>query len=188
MSRVDVTQQNDVQNWIDSIPWQSSGATISRNLAVINHGILGPKAALRDVSVDQFAQTIAINSTGAFGVLHALMNLPVLPDVIAVLTSSVGRVGRAGWGPYSASKFVVESLVQTAAEEFDAQSEESGRSAPIIFAFNPGGTATDMRAAAYPQEDPSTIPSADVVGAKLIDIMLSAESGLNGESIDYRDL
>jgi NAD(P)-dependent dehydrogenase (short-subunit alcohol dehydrogenase family) len=65
------------------------------------------------------------------------------------VVSGVSVEGRAGWGAYSVSKFGVEGLTQILASEL----EERGIRANAV---DPGGMRTEMRAAAYPEEDPMT--------------------------------
>ena len=70
--------------------------------------------------------------------------------VIAV-TSGVGIRPRAYWGAYGASKAALETLVL-------AYGQEVGNVTPIrVAVVNPGKTATQMRARAFPGEDPATL-------------------------------
>ena len=69
------------------------------------------------------------------------------------MSSSVGREGRAYWGAYSASKFALEGLSETFADE----NENAGRIR--VYSVNPGATRTRMRAQAYPAEDPQSVPT-----------------------------
>jgi NAD(P)-dependent dehydrogenase (short-subunit alcohol dehydrogenase family) len=95
------------------------------------------------------------------------------------VTSGAGKRARAHGGPYAVSKFGVEGLTQTAAAEV----AESG---VRVNALNPGGTRTRMRAAAYPDEDPLTLPSPDDV-AEFFLWMAGPECRANGASLDYRE-
>ena len=70
-------------------------------------------------------------------------------------TSGVGRVGRAFWGAYAVSKFAIEGMVQTWASEV----EEIG--SVRINAINPGATRTNMRAQAFPAENPYDLASTE---------------------------
>ncbi len=176
MARVDVAEACEVQPWLASIPVMGANDKV-----VVNHGILGPRKKLRDVTPSEFEEVMRVNANGVFNVLQAILHSDHKPGVIAIMSSSVGRTGRAGWGPYSASKFVVESLVQTLSEELPATD-------CVVFAFNPGGTATAMRAQAFPGEDPETLPTASQVASVLYELAEKAEIGLHGQSIDCRAL
>ena len=63
----------------------------------------------------------------------------------------MGRRGRAFWGAYAASKAATENLAQTLADELENTSRIRTNT------LNPGATRTDMRALAYPGEDPATL-------------------------------
>lgn len=76
------------------------------------------------------------------------------------MTSSVGRAPRAYWGAYGASKAALETLLLSYGEEVANVSKIK------VALVNPGPTATEMRAKAYPGEDPATLkPPADVAEA-----------------------
>ncbi len=160
-------------------------ASPALHLLINNAAILGPVATLDDYPADAFAQVMDTNVNGVFRVTQAL--LPLLRagapgSVIVNLSSGVGRQGRATWGAYAASKFAVEGLNQVWADELRG-------SGVAVNAINPGGTATSMRAAAKPDEDPSTLPTPDDVVPSLL-WLLSPEAramGLSGVSIDARD-
>jgi len=97
---------------------------------------------------------------------------------VVFTSSGVGRKGRAYWGAYAASKFAIEGLMQTLADE----TETAGR--VKVNSLNPGGTRTTMRAAAYPAEDPSTLPTPE----QRMDLYLYLFSELgrshHGEALD----
>ena len=102
-------------------------------------------------------------------------------------SSSVGRVGRAYWGAYAASKFALEGLSQVLADE----TEVAGRIK--VFSVNPGGTRTKMRKEAYPLEDPDTLPTPEahmelflLLQQPLRETGEAAEL-ITGQQIDCRD-
>jgi NAD(P)-dependent dehydrogenase (short-subunit alcohol dehydrogenase family) len=65
------------------------------------------------------------------------------------VTSGVSIEGRPEWGAYSVSKFGLEGLTQILAAELKDHGIR-------VNSVDPGGMRTDMRAAAYPDEDPTT--------------------------------
>ncbi len=79
---------------------------------------------------------------------------------VIALTSSVAATPRAYWGIYGASKSALETLVT-------AFGEEMRNISPVRTAIvDPGATRTEMRARAYPGEDPATLkPPSDVADA-----------------------
>ena len=54
--------------------------------------------------------------------------------------------------------------------------DETENTALRVNLFNPGRTATRMRATAYPGEDPNTLPRPDERAAALVPLCLPAET------------
>ena len=153
------------------------------DVLVNNAGVLGPKAPLLEVTPGNWNDVLRVNATGPFLVARAF--LPTLlqqgSGTIMNVTSGLGRKGRATWGPYAVSKFAVEGMTQVLADEIASQ----GLS---CVAVNPGGTRTGMRAAAFPDEDPMTLPSAETIAEAFLRIAALEPSEINGKSIDARDV
>jgi NAD(P)-dependent dehydrogenase (short-subunit alcohol dehydrogenase family) len=129
------------------------GAAVERfghvDVLVNNAGLLGPRVAIAEYPEDEWRRVIDANLTGPFLVSKtAIPHLSQGGSIINVV-SGVSVEGRAEWGAYSVSKFGVEGLTQILAAEL----EERGIR---VNAVDPGGMRTDMRAAAYPDEDPMT--------------------------------
>lgn len=129
------------------------GAAVERfgrvDVLVNNAGVLGPRVAIEEYPEEEWRRVIDANLTGPF--LVAKVAIPVMPVGASIINvvSGVSVEGRAEWGAYSVSKFGVEGLTQILAAEL----EERGIR---VNAVDPGGMRTEMRAAAYPEEDPQT--------------------------------
>jgi NAD(P)-dependent dehydrogenase (short-subunit alcohol dehydrogenase family) len=142
---VDVSESADVERMV--------GVAVERfgriDVLVNNAGVLGPRVAIVEYPEDEWRWVIDANLTGPFLVSKAV--IPYMPEggSIVNVVSGVSIEGRAGWGAYSISKFGVEGLTQILAAEL----EERGIR---VNAVDPGGMRTEMRAAAYPEEDPTT--------------------------------
>jgi NAD(P)-dependent dehydrogenase (short-subunit alcohol dehydrogenase family) len=96
------------------------------------------------------------------------------------VTSGVARHGKARWGAYAVSKAAVENLTQVLADELrDAQIR--------VNAVNPGPTRTPMRAAAYPEEDPLTLPTAAEIVPVFLYLASDDAASITGQSLDARD-
>ena len=119
------------------------------DVLVNNAGILGPRVAIEEYPEDEWRRVIDANLTGSFLVSKAAIPHMREGGSIINLVSGVSVEGRAEWGAYSVSKFGLEGLNQILAAEL----EERGIR---VNAVDPGGMRTDMRANAYPQEDPMT--------------------------------
>ena len=142
--------------------------------------MLGPRTLLDQVKAESWLQVMQVNVNAPFLLTKAMMPLlrAAADASVVLLSSSVGRKGRAYWGPYAVSKFAVEGLMQVLADEQD------GTSAIRVNSLNPGATRTAMRAAAYPGEPPETNPEpADIMPAFLY--LLGPDSkGTNGQALD----
>lgn len=93
-------------------------------------------------------------------------------------TSSVGTAPRPYWGGYSATKAAFENLLETYAAEVE-------RLSPLRVAIiDPGATRTEMRARAYPGEDPLTLKVPEVVAQRIIALLAEDFTTLHRERID----
>jgi len=145
-----------------------------------NASKLGQKMSIDQYPIGTFMEVMHINVNAAF-VLTRLL-LPILRKSAAAsvlfTSSGVGRKGRAFWGAYAVSKFATEGLMETLADE---QGENSTLRTNCI---NPGATRTNMRAAAYPGEDPDTLKTPEEILSPYLYLMGDDSSGVNGESIN----
>jgi NAD(P)-dependent dehydrogenase (short-subunit alcohol dehydrogenase family) len=141
----DVSKSADVERMID----ETVGRFGRIDVLVNNAGLLGPRVRIVEYPEDEWRRVIDANLTGTFLVSKAA--IPHVPEGGSIINvvSGVSVEGRAEWGAYSVSKFGVEGLTQILAAEL---AERSVR----VNAVDPGGMRTDMRAAAYPEEDPAT--------------------------------
>ncbi|MBS0055953.1 YciK family oxidoreductase [Yersinia sp. Marseille-Q3913] len=124
-----------------------------------NAGLLGDIAPMSEQNIAVWQDVMQVNVNATFMLTQAL--LPLLlksPSASLVFTSSsVGRQGRAGWGAYAVSKFATEGMMQVLAEEYK-------QSHLRVNCINPGGTKTQMRATAFPDEDANKLKTpADIM-------------------------
>ena len=152
------------------------------DVLVNNASILGPRATITDYPTDAWEEVIRTNLTGVF-----LMTHEVLPSMLARrsgsiinISSGVGRVGKGQWGAYAVSKAGLENFTQVLADEV--------KSAGIrVNAVNPAATRTPMRAAAYPAEDPGSLPTPDEVVPIFIYLATDGAQEITGQSLNARD-
>ena len=145
-----------------------------------NAGILGQLSPIEHYDIALWTEVMHVNLTAPFVLTQVL--LPLLnnsADASIVFTSSgVGRVGRAYWGGYAVSKFGIEGLSQVLADE----TSEAGRIR--VNCVNPGRTRTAMRRAAYPAEDPASLPPPEEILAPYFYLMGPDSRGVTGQSFD----
>jgi NAD(P)-dependent dehydrogenase (short-subunit alcohol dehydrogenase family) len=144
------------------------------DVLVNNAGLLGPRVAIEDYPEDEWRRIIDANLTGPFLVSKAA--IPYLSDGASIINvvSGVSVEGRAEWGAYAVSKFGIEGLNQILAAEL---AERGIR----VNAVDPGGMRTDMRAAAYPEEDPQTRITPEENTAVFLYLASDESEGVTGE-------
>lgn len=152
------------------------------DILVNNAGVLGERATVWETTLGGFERTLDVNVTALFDLTRLIV--PGMRErgrgVVINVSSSVGVQGRAGWGSYAISKFAVEGLSQTLAADLQG----SGVACCVI---NPGGTRTDMRAEAYPDEDPATLPSPQRVAEPFVFLAAPCGARYNGARINARE-
>jgi NAD(P)-dependent dehydrogenase (short-subunit alcohol dehydrogenase family) len=145
-----------------------------------NAAILGPRTPMEQLSGDNFMRVMQVNVNATFMLTSTMLPLLKLSADASVIftSSSVGRKGRAYWGAYAVSKFANEGLMQVLADEMDGICP--GRSNSI----NPGATRTDMRAQAYPGENPAGNPLPEALMPLYLYLMGPDSVGVNGQAFD----
>lgn len=144
-----------------------------------NASVLGHLSAFKDISEDEWREVMQINLNGTVFMTQAL--IPVLQKAphasVIFTTSSVGRKGRAFWGTYAVSKFATEGVMQTLADEYQNKSLRFN-------CINPGGTRTNMRAQAFPAENPETLKTPAEIMPSYLYLMGDDSIAVTGQSLD----
>lgn len=144
-----------------------------------NAGLLGALTPLEMYDVDTFAKVMNVNFTATFMLTQAL--LPLLKDAphgsIVFTSSSVGTEPRAFWGAYALSKQGLEGMS-------DIFTQETRNTTNLRFnCINPGGTRTNMRAHAFPGENPMSLKTPDDIMPGYICLMSDASSSVRGQVV-----
>jgi len=152
------------------------------HVLVNNAGILGPREFLVDYPLSSWEEVLKANLTAVFMVTKEVLGvmMPQRTGSIINVSSGVGRVGKSRWGAYAAAKFGVEGLTQVLADEM--------RDYHIrVNTVNPGGTRTEMRAQAYPEEDPMILPAPEEITGVFVYLASPESQAETGKSFDARD-
>jgi NAD(P)-dependent dehydrogenase (short-subunit alcohol dehydrogenase family) len=174
----DITKLEDVYELTNQIE-----AVMQRlDILVNNASILGVKAPIMKYPEDVWQDVINVNLNAQFFVTKALLPLLLQSKNASIInvSSSVGRKGKKDWGAYAASKFGVEALTQVLADEM---SDTKVR----VNSVNPGGTRTDMRADAYPDEDPNTLPAPMDITPVFVYLASDDSADVNGQEFTARE-
>lgn len=137
------------------------------DIAVLNAASLGELTPVAHAEPRMFGEVFALNVVAQQRLIRALdpwLRAAPAGRLIA-LTSSVASQPRAYWGPYGASKAALEHLIACYADELAAISRLR------VEVFDPGRTATAMRARAYPGEDQSTLPTPETVAERIVGML-----------------
>lgn len=134
---------------------------------VMNAGMLGSLGPVPTIDAKEFAKVMTLNVTAQQALIAAfdpLLRKSKRARVIGV-TSSVAARPRAFWGAYGASKAAFEVMLSAYGEEMRNLSQI--RTAIL----DPGATRTQMRARAYPGEDPASVKEPTVVADAIVQLL-----------------
>ena len=147
------------------------------DVLVINAAMLPSLTPVTQIEQKSFNQALTLNVL-ATQVLLASFD-PLLKRSpggrVIGLTSSVGARPHAYWGAYGASKAAFDHLLGAYALEVERISETR------VAIVDPGATRTQMRARAYPGEDPQTVKPPETVAERIVGLV--AEDFPTGQRI-----
>jgi len=166
----DVSGNADVERLVGDAVEQFGGIDVLVN----NAGLLGPRVAIEEYPEDEWRRVIDANLTGPYLVSKAAIPHMRPGGSIINVVSGVSVEGRAEWGAYSVSKFGIEGLTQILAAELEDRGIR-------VNAVDPGGMRTDMRAAAYPDEDPNTRITPEENTAVFLYLASNESNGVTGQ-------
>jgi NAD(P)-dependent dehydrogenase (short-subunit alcohol dehydrogenase family) len=137
------------------------------DVLVINAAMLPPLTPVTQIEARSFNQALTLNVL-ATQVLLAAFD-PLLKRSgrgrVVGLTSSVGAEPRAYWGAYGATKAAFETLLACYGQEVERISETR------VAIVDPGATRTQMRARAYPGEDPQSVKPPEAVAQRIVALL-----------------
>ena len=126
--------------------------------ALINNAsILKKMSSVNDYDLKSWKKVLDVNLTSAFLLSKYLMPLMMdskLPRIIFT-SSGLANKGKAYWGAYSVTKAGIKNLSEILNDELNSLTKFK------VFNFNPRETRTEMRALAYPAENPSSVKVPD---------------------------
>jgi len=131
---VDITKPNEVENFAQSVT-QNVGVP---DLLVNNAGVINRNARLTEISPEEFSSVLSVNLGGIHNMIRSFVPLMEKQGsgIIANFSSYWGQSTAPEVGPYCASKWGVEGLSRSLAQELP--------SGLTSVAFNPGIINTDM--------------------------------------------
>jgi NAD(P)-dependent dehydrogenase (short-subunit alcohol dehydrogenase family) len=147
------------------------------DILVINAAILPALTPVTQIEQQFFNRALTLNvlaTQALLGNFDPLLKRSNAGRVIG-MTSWIGQNPRAYWGAYGATKAAFDNLLGAYSQEVE------NISSVRVAIVDPGATRTQMRARAYPGEDPETIKAPEVVGERIA--ALAAENWASGTRI-----
>ena len=135
------------------------------DILVGNAAFLGALSPVGHIRPHDWERVIDIGLSGNWRLLRAFDALLRRSDAgrVVFVTAGVARRPRAYWGAYAAAKAALQALALTWAAE-------TAKTRLRVNVAAPGPTRTAMRAAAFPGEDPATLPPPEALGDLFVDL------------------
>jgi NAD(P)-dependent dehydrogenase (short-subunit alcohol dehydrogenase family) len=152
------------------------------DVLVNNASQLGPRIEIAEWTAATWNRIIDVNVNGLFAVTRAFLPAMLKQGFGSIInvSSSVGKKGRARWGAYATSKFALEGFTQTLADEVRNKGVR-------VNSVNPGPLDTEMRHAAYPDEDRSKLKSPSEVLDVFVFLASDRSRGMTGQYFDAQE-
>lgn len=134
-------------------------------------GALGQLTPAGHISPSDWADVVAVNLSAAWRLIRCCD--PLLRQAPAgravFVTDAVARTPTAYWGALGATKAGMENLVRTWAAE-------TAKTNVRVNLFDPGAVRSKMRGAAFPGENPASLPGPETIAGALATICLPDET------------
>ena len=142
--------------------------------------LLGDRTPLEQYDVPTWCKVLHVNLTAPFILTQVLLpHLRKSPDAsIIFVSSAVVHDSRPFWGAYAVAKTGLESVRSMLSQELEVEPNIR------VNSVNPGRMRTRMRAAAYPAEDPNTLPTPESVTGPFLDLLSAGGRGIDGKYLD----
>jgi NAD(P)-dependent dehydrogenase (short-subunit alcohol dehydrogenase family) len=142
--------------------------------------LLGDRTPLEQYDVPTWCRVLHVNLTAPFILTQVLLpNLRRSTDASVIFVSSgVVTNQRPFWGAYAVAKTGLESVRSMLSQELEGEVNIR------VNSVNPGRMRTAMRAAAYPAEDPSTVPAPASVSGPFLYLLSGLSRGIDGQYIE----
>jgi NAD(P)-dependent dehydrogenase (short-subunit alcohol dehydrogenase family) len=143
-------------------------------------GLLGDRTPLEQYDVPTWCKVLHVNLTAPFILTQVL--LPYLRKSadasVIFVSSSVVKNQRPFWGAYAVAKSGLESVRSMLSQELEGEPNIR------VNSVNPGRMRTAMRAAAYPAEDPNTVPTPASLSGTFLYLLSARSRGIDGQYIE----
>jgi len=172
---LDLTEPDSVTRLATAI----AGRWDKLDILVLSAAYLPDLTPVAQIEPKQFNQALLTNLVASQSLISAFDTMLRNAEAGRVigLTSSLGSAPRPYWGAYGATKAAFENLLETYAGEVEKLSRLR------VAIIDPGATRTEMRARAFPGEDPQTVKAPEVVADRLVALLAEGFDTLHRERI-----
>lgn len=173
---IDLTEPDAVMRLASAI----SGRWDALDIMVLSAAYLPHLSPVTQIDTKQFSQAMMTNVVATQALLASFDPLLKRAEAACVigLTSSVGASPRAFWSAYGSTKSAFDNLLEAYAQEV----QKLGNIRVAI--VDPGATRTEMRARAYPGEDPETVKPPEAVANRLLELINTGFETGHRERVD----
>jgi NAD(P)-dependent dehydrogenase (short-subunit alcohol dehydrogenase family) len=142
--------------------------------------LLGDRTPLEQYDVPTWCRVLHVNLTAPFILTQVLLpQLRMSANASVIFVSSgVVKNQRPFWGAYAVAKSGLESVRSMWSQELEGEPNIR------VNSVNPGRMRTAMRAAAYPAEDPNTVPAPVGVSGTFLYLLSAGSRGIDGQYIE----
>lgn len=171
-SVVDVTRDSQVAKWADEVI-ETNGVP---DLLINNAALMNPVAPLWEITWKEFDEVIDANIKGVANVIRHFVPAMVKrkAGIIVNFSSGWGRGTDAGVAPYCATKWAIEGLTRSLAQDLP-----KGMAA---ISLNPGIIDTDMLRSCF-AEGASNYPTAEEWADSAVPFLLGLKASDNGKPL-----
>lgn len=175
---IDLTEPDAVTRLANAI----GGRWDALDIMVLSAAYLPHLSPVTQIDAKQFNQALMTNVVATQALLASFDPLLKRADAARIigLTSSVGADPRAFWSAYGSTKSAFENLLDTYAQEVAKLGDIR------VAILDPGATRTDMRARAYPGEDPKTVKPPEDVATRILDLLEAGFETGHRERVEAR--
>lgn len=160
---VDLTENDGIARLASAL----AGRWDTLDILILSAAYLPSLGPVTQIDGKEWSRAITVNLLATQALLASfdpLLKRAPAGRVIG-LTSSVAESPRAYWGAYAATKAGFENLLES-------YGQEVGGISPVRAAIiDPGATRTQMRARAYPGEDPKSVKEPAVVAERIVALL-----------------
>lgn len=178
VSSCDIADAAQVSQFADLVLGEFGAVDVLIN----NASLLGPRTDILEWTRPTWNRVIDVNVNGLFSVTRAFLPSMVSQRTGSIInvSSSVGSIGKRRWGAYATSKFALEGFTQVLADEVRALGIR-------VNSVNPGAMDTEMRHAAYPDEDRTKLKLPSEVTGVFVYLASDSSRGTTGQCLSAEE-